>query len=84
MQNGRSIRRNTMVQKDEVRRIAYYIWLQEGCVDGKDCEHWVRAEGVWKEQQKPLASVLITPPPKPVTLLSQGNKRSIRDQHKKK
>jgi hypothetical protein len=71
-----------MGQKDEIRLIAYYIWLQEGCNDGKDCEHWVRAEAVWKEQQKP--SVLITPPPKPVTLLAQGSKRNIRDQHKKK
>jgi len=85
-----------MAQEDEVRMIAYYIWLQEGCIDGKDCEHWTRAEAIWKEQQKSFsknaakkpesasASVLITPPPKPMTLLQQGNKRNIREQHKKK
>jgi hypothetical protein len=44
-----------MAKKDEVRLISYSIWEQEGCPNGKDCEHWYRAEAIWEEQQKPKA-----------------------------
>lgn len=38
-----------MGREDEIRLMAYSIWLQEGCPDGKDCEHWLRAEAAWQE-----------------------------------
>ena len=44
-----------MAKEDEIRLIAYNIWEQEGCINGKDCEHWFRAETIWEEQQKPKA-----------------------------
>jgi hypothetical protein len=45
-----------MVKEEEIRLIAYEIWEQEGCINGKDCEHWSRAEAIWEEQQKPEAT----------------------------
>jgi hypothetical protein len=35
--------------------IAYNIWEQEGCCNGHDCEHWLRAEAIWAQKQKPAA-----------------------------
>ncbi len=45
-----------MGREDEIRLIAYSIWEEEGCPDGKDCEHWMRAEAIWEEDQKPKTS----------------------------
>ena len=45
-----------MPREDEIRLIAYNIWQEESCVHGKDCEHWLRAEVIWEEQQKKQAS----------------------------
>ena len=41
-----------MPREDEIRVIAYNIWQEEGCVHGKDCEHWLQAEVIWEEKQK--------------------------------
>jgi hypothetical protein len=46
-----------VARADEVRMIAYNLWEREGCVNGKDCEHWFRAEAIWKDQQKPETTV---------------------------
>jgi hypothetical protein len=42
-----------MGREDEIRLIAYNIWQDEGCVDGYDCDHWIKAEALWEEEQKP-------------------------------
>jgi hypothetical protein len=41
-----------MGKEDEIRLIAYSMWEEEGCQDGHDCEHWIRAEAIWEEKQK--------------------------------
>jgi hypothetical protein len=41
-----------MTREDEIRIMAYEMWEREGCPDGRDCEHWLKAETVWVEQQK--------------------------------
>jgi hypothetical protein len=41
-----------MAREDDIRLIAYNLWEEEACPDGKDCEHWYRAEIIWQEQQK--------------------------------
>jgi len=41
-----------MGREDEIRLIAYSIWEEEGHPDGKDYEHWLRAEATWEQQQK--------------------------------
>ena len=85
-----------MVKEDEIRLIAYHIWEQGGCINGKDYEHWFKAKAIWKERQKPfrenatkeseslIPSVMITPPPKDAKLLSQPAKKNIRGRQKKK
>ena len=41
-----------MGREDEIKLIAYKIWEEEGCLDGRDCDHWFRAEVIWEQQQK--------------------------------
>ena len=67
-----------MAKEDEIKLIAYNIWEQEACPNGKDCEHWFRAEAMWEEQQKrerPLNNIPVPP--------NEG-KRNIRSRHTKK
>jgi len=40
-----------MHHEDEVREIAYKIWEDEGHPQGRDQEHWLKAEAVWQERQ---------------------------------
>jgi hypothetical protein len=42
-----------MGKEDEIREIAYTIWEEEGCCDGRDFDHWLRAEAIWRSKQKP-------------------------------
>jgi len=41
-----------MGREDEIRIIAYSMWEQEGCRNGRDCEHWLKAEVIWEQSQK--------------------------------
>ncbi len=47
-----------MGREDEVRLIAYNIWEEEGCVDGHDCDHWLRAELIWEQQKQKAGTKL--------------------------
>ena len=38
-------------REEEIREIAYYLWLDEGCPHGRHMDHWFRAESIWLEQQ---------------------------------
>ena len=40
-----------MDRDEEIRLIAYHIWEEEGCVHGRDCEHWAMAVQIWESQQ---------------------------------
>ncbi len=51
---------NDVVREDEVRLIAYHIWQKEGGYDGRDSEYWLRAEMIWKEEQKNEATSAYT------------------------
>jgi hypothetical protein len=43
----------TMERDEEIRQLAYQIWQQEGCPAGCEVEHWLRAESIWREGQRP-------------------------------
>ena len=46
--------RETMAHPEreaEIRQIAYYLWLEEGCPHGRHLDHWHKAESMWREQQ---------------------------------
>ena len=42
-----------MEREQEVRELAYRIWEQEGCLDGYDVQHWLKAEALWQEEHRP-------------------------------
>jgi hypothetical protein len=42
----------TRPNRDEaIRLIAYHLWLAEGQPEGRDQEHWLKAEAIWQERQ---------------------------------
>jgi hypothetical protein len=41
-----------MDREEEIRLIAYEIWQKESCCQGRNCEHWVRAELIWENRNK--------------------------------
>ncbi len=45
-----------MAREDEIKVIAYSIWEEEGCPNGRECEHWYRAEIIWQGQQEAKAA----------------------------
>jgi hypothetical protein len=49
-----------MAKQDEVKLIAFRIWQDDGCCDGRDMEHWLRAEAVWEQQQRKPEAVAAT------------------------
>ena len=49
-----------MEKQDEIRLIAYNIWEHENCINGKDCEHWYKAEAILERKQKPIAVAVNT------------------------
>lgn len=36
---------------EEIRQIAYRLWQEEGCPDGRHAEHWIKAESIWHARQ---------------------------------
>lgn len=50
-----------MGRDDEIRAIAHAIWEAEGCCQGYDFDHWLRAEVIWEEQQKAPSPVIEKP-----------------------
>jgi hypothetical protein len=49
-------------REEKIKKIAYDLWQQEGCIDGHDVEHWIKAETIWNKQQNRIlvSSLLIT------------------------
>jgi hypothetical protein len=47
-----------MAKEDEVRLIAYRLWEEDGRVDGRDTEHWFRAEAIWQRGRNPPAEAI--------------------------
>ncbi len=42
---------SSMSQEEQIARIAYHIYEEEGCQDGHCAEHWARAERIIREQR---------------------------------
>jgi hypothetical protein len=49
-----------MGREDEIRTIAYRIWEEEGCCNGHDFNHWLKAEVIWEDKQKDVAASVVT------------------------
>ena len=41
-----------MGKEDEIRLIAYSIWEEDNYPNGKDREHWFKAEALWEKEHK--------------------------------
>lgn len=39
-----------MGRDDEIRLIAYNLWEYENRPEGRESEHWAKAEALWQEQ----------------------------------
>lgn len=39
-----------MEREEEIRLIAYKIWEEEGRPHGRELDHWLKAEAIWREQ----------------------------------
>ena len=37
---------------EEIRQIAYHIWRDEGCPEGRHLDHWLKAESIWRARQQ--------------------------------
>jgi hypothetical protein len=47
---NRTLERNIMEREEEIRGLAYRMWLEEGCPDGRNVEHWLKAEAMMKRK----------------------------------
>jgi hypothetical protein len=41
---------------EEIRQIAYKLWQEEGCPDGRHLDHWFSAEAIWRVRQEAAQS----------------------------
>jgi len=55
---------------EEIRQIAYQVWRDEGCPDGRHLDHWVKAESIWHARQEVVAS----PAPSPRAKVKRARK----------
>lgn len=55
---------------EEIAQIAYKLWQDEGCPDGRHLEHWSKAESIWQARQ-----VATQPDHQPRTRVKRGRKK---------
>ena len=56
-----------MATEEQIQALAYTIWEQEGCPEGKRDEHYYRAKQILEEQEA-TNSVDFEPPPSVINL----------------
>jgi len=39
---------NEMNKEEEIRLIAYSLWVRDGYPHGRAVEHWLKAESIWE------------------------------------
>jgi hypothetical protein len=50
------------VDRDEqIRKLAYRIWQEEGYPEGYEVQHWLKAEAIWLEENRAKTSPQTTP-----------------------
>jgi hypothetical protein len=81
-----------MITDDEIKKLAFNLWEEEGRPIGKDVENYLRAKIILEEREAkrileltPIPpAVELAQPPKTVSLPPAPSKRSIRERQKKK
>lgn len=68
-------------REEEIRQIAYHLWLDEGCPYGRHLDHWLKAEAIWREQHAAIAPESprsAKAKRKPIATASQGKDRAAK------
>jgi hypothetical protein len=68
-------------REDEIRQIAYQLWLDEGCPHGRHLDHWFKAESIWRQQQpakQPKKARTTKAPRKPAAAASRSKGRAAK------
>ena len=40
-------------REEEIRQLAYRFWQEEGCPNGAELQHWLKAEATWLKEHRP-------------------------------
>jgi len=56
---------------EEIRQVAYKLWQEEGCPDGYELQHWLRAKMIWDGINRPQSE------PKQTKALTKRKSRKI-------
>jgi hypothetical protein len=43
-----------VASENEIKLMAYYIWEKENRPNGRDVEHWLKAEAIWERKHQNL------------------------------
>jgi hypothetical protein len=49
-----------MEREEEIKLIAYSLWVREGYPHGRAIEHWLRAEAIWEADHNGRPAVDVT------------------------
>lgn len=71
-----------MVTEEQVKELAYSMWQQEGCPEGKDVEHYYRAKQALEERENSAAPA--STPASTLTRSSTPPKSSSKSPSKKR
>jgi hypothetical protein len=62
-----------MEKEDEIRLMAYNLWVEEGRLEGRDQEYWFKAEAIWRKTHS-LNPVSVEKKQGPAQTVKQGPK----------
>jgi hypothetical protein len=53
-----------MDREEEIKLIAYSLWVREGYPHGRAIEHWLRAEAIWEADHngRPVTGITFEEP----------------------
>jgi len=49
---------------EEIRQLAYRYWQEDGCQNGAELQHWLKAEEIWLEEHRPKSEPTAPKSPK--------------------
>jgi len=49
-----------MEREEEIKLIAYSLWVRDGYPHGRAIEHWLKAEAIWEADHNPRAATGIS------------------------
>ena len=46
-----------MINRREIEKIAYELYLGDGCIPGRELDHWIEAERIFHSRQAAFAEI---------------------------